>query len=69
VEIPMLPKTGMISLIVRLKELNPTWGAQKISHELRKVGYIVSKKTVLKYLEINGLNNPLPRKILSWNEF
>ena len=52
-----------------MKKLNPTWGAQKISDELAKIGYKASKPTVLKYLEIYGLNNPSPRKGLTWAEF
>ncbi len=58
-----------IDLILELKSLNPTWGAQKISDELGKIGYKVCKKTVLKYLEINGLNAPAPYKSLRWPEF
>ena len=58
-----------IDLIVKLKTLNPTWGAQRISDELAKVGFKVSKPTVLKYLEIHGLNIPPPNKGLKWAEF
>ena len=57
-----------INLILELKKLNPTWGAQKISDELAKIGYEVSKKTVLKYLNIFGLSTP-PHKHLRWGEF
>ncbi len=59
----------IIKLIIKLKKLNPAWGAQRISDELMKIGYKVSKPTVLKYLEINGLNNPTPYKGLNWSEF
>ncbi|MFQ5561247.1 MAG: integrase core domain-containing protein, partial [Nitrospinota bacterium] len=58
-----------VNIILELKSLNPSWGAQKISDELAKVGYKASKKTVLKYLEINGLNGPAPLKTLRWSEF
>ena len=58
-----------IDLIIDLKRLNPKWGAQKISHELAKIGYQASKRTVLKYLEIYGLNVPTPTKIMTWSEF
>ena len=58
-----------IELILEIKRLNPTWGAQKISDELAKIGYQASKKTILKYLEIYGLNDPSPRQGLSWKEF
>ena len=47
----------IIELILELKKLNPTWGAQKISNELAKIGIRVSKPTVLKYLEIYGLKD------------
>jgi len=59
----------VVDLIVELKTLNPKWGAQKISHELAKIGYKVSKKTVLKYLEIHGLKSPNLYKGSSWTEF
>lgn len=59
----------IVDLILELKTLNPSWGGQKISHELAKVGYHVCKKTVLKYLEINGLNSPVPRSRITWTEF
>ena len=52
-----------------MKKLNPTWSAQKISDELAKVGYRACKKTVLKYLEIYGLNDPSPREGLTWASF
>ena len=58
-----------IDLILKIKKLNSTWGAQKISDELAKIGHHASKKTVLKYLEIYGLNDPSPRQGLSWKEF
>ena len=59
----------IIKLILELKQLNPTWGGQRISDELKKIGHQVSKKTVLKYLEIHGLNSPTPRWYPSWSEF
>ena len=58
-----------IHLILEMKKLNPTWGAQKISDELAKIGYKPCKKTVLKYLEFYGLNNHPPQQGLSWKEF
>ena len=57
-----------IDLILKLKKLNPVWGGQKISDELAKVGCRACKRTVLKYLEIHGLNNPSLRKGLTWTE-
>ena len=58
-----------IQLILKMKRLNPTWGGQRISDELAKIGYSASKVTVLKYLEIYGLHGP-PRKLgPSWREF
>ena len=58
-----------IQLIVEMKKLNPTWGGQRISDELSKIGYRASKDTVLKYLEIYGYHNPSPGQGLSWKEF
>ena len=48
----------IVDLIIQLKDLNPKWGALRISLELRKVEIQVSRPTVLKYLEINGLMSP-----------
>jgi len=58
-----------IDFLIELKKLNPSWGAQRISDELKKIGYIVSKPTVLKYLEIYGFNIPPPNNGLTWTEF
>ena len=58
-----------IDLIVELKRLNPSWGAQKIFDELKKVGFKASRPTIQKYLEIHGLNDPSPRQGLTWKEF
>jgi len=58
-----------IDLILELKNHNPTWGAKRIRDELRKIGIFHSKATVLKYLEIFGLNSPKPKRRLSWQEF
>ena len=58
-----------IDLILKLKKLNPSWGAQRISDELKKIGYKVSKPTVLKYLEIYGPHTPPSLKGLKWTEF
>ena len=58
-----------IKLILELKKSNPTWGGQKISDELKKIGHKVSKKSVLKYLEIYGMSNPPPDRGMSWSDF
>ena len=58
-----------VDLILEMKKLNPNWGAQRISDELSKIGYKASKKSVLKYLEIHGRNNPTPSNVLTWNQF
>src|SRR3989339_2104412 len=57
-----------IKLILELKKSNPTWGGQKISDELKKIGNQVSKKSVLKYLEIYGMSNPPPNRGMSWSD-
>ncbi|MBU0924591.1 integrase core domain-containing protein [bacterium] len=59
----------IVELILELKKLNPTWGAQRIVDELKKIGRKVSKQTVLNYLEIYGLRTPPPHNGLTWNEF
>ena len=58
-----------INLIFEIKKLNPTWGGQRISDELAKIGYKACADTVRKYLEIYGLHDPSPRQGLSWKEF
>ena len=58
-----------INLIIEMKKLNPTWGGQRISDELAKIGYKACADTVRKYLEIYGLHDPSPRQGLSWKEF
>lgn len=64
---PLDQKT--INLILELKNLNPKWGAQKISDELMKIGYLACKKTVLKYLEIYGLGPEPSSRAMPWGEF
>ena len=59
----------IIELIVEMKRLNLSWGGQRISDELAKIGYQASKDTVLKYLEIYGLHNPSPPQRSTWKEF
>ena len=58
-----------INLIIEMKKLNTTWGGQRISDELAKIGYKACADTVRKYLEIYGLHDPSPRQGLSWKEF
>ena len=38
-------------LIRRLAEENPNWGAPKIHGELQKLGFVVSERTVARYLQ------------------
>ena len=57
------------NLIIELKSLNPSWGGQRISDELKKVGIKASKKTVLKVLREEGLLTPPPHHGLSWQAF
>ncbi len=56
------------ALIIELKTLNPSWGGQRISDELKKVGIYVSKKTVLKVFREEGLSSPPPHHNLKWKE-
>ena len=57
------------SLIIELKTLNHSWGGQRISDELKKIGIFVSKRTVLKVLSEEGLNSPPPHRNLKWSEY
>ena len=54
------------NLVIDLKKANPTWGGQKISDELKKVGLQVSKKTVLKIFREEKFNFPPPNGGLTW---
>jgi type II secretory pathway component PulJ len=38
------------SLIQRLADENPEWGAPKIHGELQRLGFVVSERTVARYL-------------------
>ena len=40
----------MRELINRLADENPSWGAPKIHAELRKLGFVISERTVARYL-------------------
>jgi Homeodomain-like domain len=42
------------ALIRRLAEENPTWGAPRIHGELQKLGFVVSERTVARYLQRVG---------------
>jgi len=57
------------ALIVEMRSLNPKWGAQRISDELKKIGMCVSKPTVLKVLREEGLIFNPPHGRLKWGEF
>jgi len=39
------------ALIRRVAEENPTWGAPRIHGELQKLGFVVSERTVARYLK------------------
>jgi putative transposase len=57
------------TLIIEMKSLNPRWGAQRISDELKKIGMFVSKPTILKVLREEGLIFHPPHRRLKWSEF
>jgi hypothetical protein len=44
-----------------MKRHNAIWGAQRISDELKILGILVSKKTILKILKENGFVPPRTR--------
>jgi type II secretory pathway component PulJ len=46
-------------LIRRLASENPSWGAPKIHGELQKLGFVVSERTVARYLRrVQRLRDP-----------
>ena len=51
----------VVDLILEMKRANWAWGGQRISDELKIMGIMVSKRTVLKILRENGLLPPKTR--------
>ena len=58
-------------LIIEIKKNNPRWGCRKIKGELKKLGIMVSKDTILKVLRKNGFppDKKDYRSSLSWHDF
>ena len=54
---PPIPEF-LLTLILEMKRENQSWGGQRISDELRYLGYKVSKRSVLRILQENGYNPP-----------
>ena len=57
---PPVPEV-LVDLILEMKRPNWAWGGQRISDELKIMGVMVSKKTVLKILRENGMLPPKTR--------
>jgi putative transposase len=56
-------------LVVRLANVNPTWGYRRIQGELNRLGIAVAPSTVWEILRREGID-PAPRRTgLSWKEF
>ena len=53
-------------LIRRLAEENPGWGAPKIHGELQKLGYVVSERTVARYLRRSARRNDPGKRWLAF---
>lgn len=56
---------GLRRLIRRMAAENPLWGQVRIMGELLKLGYLVSPRTVRKYMRRSWAGPPSPR----WREF
>jgi hypothetical protein len=62
-------ESDLRQLVIRLARVNPSWGYQRITGELGKLGLRVSPTTVRRLLSAAGLG-PAPRRIgLSWQAF
>jgi putative transposase len=57
------------NLVIEMKTNNPRWGARSIVGELRKLGRIISKSTVLNILTASGFPSGRPRQDQSWHRF
>ena len=56
-------------LVIEMKTNNRRWGARRIVGELRKVGKIISKSTVLNILKESGFPDRSRRRDQSWYRF
>lgn len=57
------------NLVIEMKTNNPRWGARRLVGELRKLGRIISKSTVLNILKASGFPSGGPRQNESWYRF
>ena len=61
---------AIVDLILDMKRSNPGWGSLTISNELKILGIMVSKTTVLKILRLNGFIPPKTKFVPpSWSAF
>ena len=56
-------------LVIEMKTNNPRWGARRIVGELRKLGKVISKSTVLNILKESGFPGRSRRRDESWYRF
>ncbi|TGN19282.1 integrase core domain-containing protein [Leptospira idonii] len=59
---------SLIKLVRKIAKQNPIWGATKIHGVLLKLGFIISERSVSKYVKTFH-RSPNPRKRLSWKNF
>jgi len=58
----------LIKLIRKIAKQNPIWGATKIHGTIIKLGFMISEKSVSKYIKCVR-KSPNPSKRLSWKQF
>ena len=56
-------------LVIEMKTKNRRWGARRIVGELRKLGNVISKSTVLNILKESGFPDRSRRRDESWYRF
>ena len=56
-------------LVIDMKANNPRWGSRRIVGELRKLGKLISKSTVLNILKESGFPGGQRRRDQSWYRF
>ncbi|WP_425460572.1 transposase [Leptospira ilyithenensis] len=58
----------LIKLVRKVTKQNPLWGATKIHGTIVKLGFLISEKSVSKYIKTLR-RSPNPRKRLAWKNF
>lgn len=60
---------AIVELIVRMARENPTWSRRRIASELAKLGHVVSKDTVARYMPRQSPRSRPPPPSQTWRTF